>query len=122
MSGTTPQDYAAANQGEAKNLAVAAVSELDNDLAQFGGAGPTLDALASTLLTSDTAGAAQDFSALNLGQLKALSQPFYDRLMQVGYFGSPLTITGTSPSLTGTYPWVGSPMPQPTTPSRIPVS
>src|ERR1700678_747396 len=60
LSTGTANDYAAANQGQAKNIAVAAVSELDNDLAQFGGAGPTLDNLASALLASDTTAAAND--------------------------------------------------------------
>jgi len=49
ISGTA-NDYAAANQGQVKNIAVAAVTELDADLAQFGGAGGQLDQLASTLI------------------------------------------------------------------------
>ena len=36
LSANTPNDYSAANQGQAKNIAVAAVSELNNDLSQFG--------------------------------------------------------------------------------------
>jgi hypothetical protein len=97
LSGTMAEDYAAANQGQAKNMAVAAVQELNQDLAQFGGASGTLNALSMTLTA--TSASTSDYSVLNLGQLKALSQPFYDRLMAVGYFGSPLT--------SGTYPWIG---------------
>jgi hypothetical protein len=102
LSGTTPNDYAAANQGQAKNVAFAAVQELDNDLAQFGGSG--LDALTTTVL-SGTSPQENDYGAINLGQLKALAQPFYDHLMAVGYYGPPLIVTGTSPVITGTYPW-----------------
>jgi hypothetical protein len=104
LTGTNPNDYAIANQGEAKNMAVAAVSELDTDLAQFGGAGAQLDALASALL-SGTSPQENDYAVLNLGQLKALAQPFYDRLMALGYFGPPILVTGTTPLTTGTYPW-----------------
>jgi len=96
ISGTTPNDYAAANQGEAKNMALAAVSELDNDLAQFGGSG--LDYLTTTVL-SGTSPQENDYAAINLGQLKTLSKPFFDRLLSLGYTGPPLT--------SGTYPWVG---------------
>ena len=105
LNGNTPDDFAAANQGQAKNMARAAINELDNDLAQFGGSG--LDALASTVL-SGTATLENDYAAINLGQLKSLAQPFYDRLLSLGYFGSPLIITGTAPVVTGTYPWISA--------------
>jgi len=97
LSGTTPADYAAANQGQAKYMAVAAAAELDNDLSQFGGAGSALDTLAANLLSGTTN--STDYAVINLGQLKALAQPFYDRLLALGYERPPLT--------TGTYPWVG---------------
>ena len=101
LSGTAaPNDYAAANQGQAKNMAGAAVKELDTDLRQFGGAGSQLDQLMATL--SGTTAQTDDYLAINLGQLKAILQPFYDRLLAVGY-------TGTSrPLSTGTYPWIGA--------------
>jgi hypothetical protein len=92
LSGTTPNDFAAANQGQAKNMALGAVNELNSDLAQFGGAGDTLNELAISLTA--TSAQTSDFTAINLGQLKALAQPFYDRLLTVGYTLGPLT-TGT---------------------------
>lgn len=95
LSGTTPNDYAVANQGQAKNIAVAAISELDNDLAQFGGS--QLDSLSAIL--SGTTAQTNDYAAINLGQLKALAQPFYDRLLSLGYTLGPLS--------SGTYPWIG---------------
>jgi hypothetical protein len=95
ISGTAYKDFGAANQGEAKNFAVGAVNELDADLAQFGGAGPTLDALAVSLTA--TSAQTSDYSVINLGTLKNLLQPFYDRLLEVGYTLGPLS--------TGNYPW-----------------
>jgi hypothetical protein len=96
ITGTNPNDYAAANQGQAKNIALAAVYELDKDIAQFGGSG--LDDLTTTVL-SGTAVQENDYGAVNLGQLKALVQPFYDRLLALGYTEGPLS--------SGSYPWVG---------------
>jgi hypothetical protein len=95
LTGTARADYAAANQGQAKNLAVEAVYELDSDLAQFGGAGSALHALAVAL--SATSAQTEDYAAVNLGELKALSQPFFNRLLAVGYTEAPVT--------SGTYPW-----------------
>ena len=70
ISSGSASDFSLANQGQAKTLAVAAVTELDNDLPQFGGAGPALDSLANTLLTGTAT--ATDFAVINLGQLKTL--------------------------------------------------
>jgi len=74
-------DYAAVNQGQLKNIAMAAVAELNANLP--GGAGTTLTQLAVTL--SGTTSNTNDYAPLNLGQLKALAQPFYDRLIAAGY-------------------------------------
>jgi RHS repeat-associated protein len=104
VSGTAPlisgsaNDYAAVNQGQVKNIAVTAINELNTDLAQFGGAGPTLNSLKTTL--SGTSATTNDFAAVNLGQLKALSKPFFDRLIAVGYTQPPV--------ISGTYPWIAA--------------
>jgi hypothetical protein len=97
LSGTTRADYAAANQGQAKNIAFAAIQEFSAALP--GGAGETLDALALTL--SATSANTRDYAAINLGQLKALAKPFYDRLAQDNFSGPPLTLGQM-------YPWLGS--------------
>ena len=68
LSGTSPSDFAAANQGQAINMAVGAVNELNADLAQFGGAGHTLNELAVSL--TGTTPQTSDYSAINLGQLR----------------------------------------------------
>jgi hypothetical protein len=100
VSGTNINDYAAANQGQAKNFELAAITELDTDLAQFGVDGGPLDTLANTLLTSDTSGQANDYAAINLGQLKTLVKPIYDQLLYIGYAQGPL--------VSGTYPWLAA--------------
>jgi hypothetical protein len=73
------------------------VQELDADLAAFGGAGPTLDALIVSWqqdYTTHGYGNASnpsypfkpaDFQAVNVGQLKYIANLFYSRLVQVGY-------------------------------------
>src|SRR5438046_569537 len=48
-SGAEANDYAAVTQGQVKNIAMAAVVELNSSLAQFGGAGQTLNDLAAQL-------------------------------------------------------------------------
>ncbi|MDR3402238.1 MAG: hypothetical protein P4L99_07040 [Chthoniobacter sp.] len=99
-------DYAAANIGQLKLTASAAFDELSADLA--GGAGPDITALIKRwyqlepingqpaspddpnsvfhldqdgkrvpLVSANT----NDYAALNLGQLKAVAKPFYDRLI-----------------------------------------
>ena len=98
IQNTNPaNDYAAANQGQVKNIATAAVAELDASLP--GGAGDVLLALASNL--SGTTPNTNDYAAVNLGQLKTVAKPFYDRLSDFGYDGAPL-----SPGQK--YPWEGS--------------
>jgi hypothetical protein len=100
-------DYAIANIGEAKNFTVAAIYELDTDLAQFGGAGPTLDTLAATLITTSTNPTSQtnDYAIVNIGQLKNLTQPIYNRLMAIGYYAQPV---GSGTTTSGTYPWLAT--------------
>lgn len=74
-------DYAAVNQGQLKNLAKAAVAEMDARLP--GGAGDVLHALIARWATPTSS--TNDYAAVNLGQLKNLAKPFYDRLIAVHY-------------------------------------
>jgi hypothetical protein len=93
----TPNDYAAVNQGQVKNIATAAVAELNQNLPGAPlGAGEALNNLAITL--ASTSARTNDYSAVNLGQLKTIAKPFFDRLLWVGYQGHPLE--------SGTYPWL----------------
>jgi hypothetical protein len=84
-------DYAPANHGQLKNIAKAAVAEMDAKLP--GGAGTELRSLIAGW-SSPTA-QTNDFAAVNLGQLKTVAKPFYDRLIAAG--------------LTAQYPWTNGP-------------
>src|SRR3954471_22855046 len=83
-----PDDYAPANQGQAKNIARAAAAEMDERF--IGGAGNEVHSLISSWSIADST--SNNFASINLGQLKNLAKPFYDRLISVG--------------LTDTYPWL----------------
>ena len=72
----TADDYAAANQGQVKNLTRAAVEEMNALLPD--GAGTELNALVHAW--TDDPSAADDYAVINLGQLKALTAPLYARL------------------------------------------
>lgn len=90
VQGATADDYAPANQGQLKNIAKAAVAEMDAKLP--GGAG---DALHNLVASWSSPGAqTNDFAPLNLGQLKSVAIPFYERLILMRYVD--------------TYPWAGS--------------
>jgi alpha-tubulin suppressor-like RCC1 family protein/pimeloyl-ACP methyl ester carboxylesterase len=73
-------DYALVNQGQLKNIATAAVAEMDAKLE--GGAGDELHSSISSWLTPTPQ--TNDFAPANLGQLKAVAKPFYDRLIALG--------------------------------------
>ena len=90
----TPADYAAVNQGQLKHIATAAFDELNAHLP--GGAGSELETLINLWSTTGTDGNRQavsgsntsDYSPVNLGMLKAVAKPFYDRLIAVGFTGA----------------------------------
>ena len=79
-------DFAAATAGQVKWFAAKAKEEMDARLT-FGsiGAGPAV----SNLVASFTA--SNNYVAVNVGQLKNVATPFYDRLIAIGY--------------TNAYPW-----------------
>ena len=105
-----PQDYPAADdftalkQGQLKQLATAAFDELEAHL--FGRAGLPATTLIKSWFETDasgafiydsgtgrripkvTAGQTNDYAPVNLGQLKAVAEPFYDRLIAIGYRSS----------------------------------
>jgi len=101
VQNTNPaNDYGAVNQGQVKNIATAAVADLDAHLP--GGAGTDLENLVNKWSTlqgdgtrvAQSASNTNDYSAVNIGQLKAVAAPFYDRLIAVGY--------------TNQYPWANA--------------
>jgi len=87
LTNASPSDYAPANHGQLKNIAKAAVAEMDAELP--GGAGDALHNLISGWPTPSAQ--TNDFAPLNIGQLKAVAKPFYDRLIAARY--------------TDVYPW-----------------
>jgi hypothetical protein len=73
-------DYAVINQGQLKNLVAAAVAEMNANLT--GGAGAALNSTVSAWNASPQT--ADDFAAVNIGQLKATALPVYQRLLAAG--------------------------------------
>src|SRR6266404_4256092 len=91
---TTANDYAPINQGQLKNLAKAAAAELDQRLP--GGAGTVVQSLVNSWLTRDAE--TDHFTLVNLGQLKTVVKPFYDRLISVGYARAYPWTEGSNPA------------------------
>lgn len=90
VANASADDYAPANQGQLKNIAKAAVAEMDAKLS--GGAGQQLHNLVDGW--SNPTAQTNDFAPLNLGQLKNVAKLFYDRLIAAG--------------LASAYPWASS--------------
>jgi hypothetical protein len=74
-------DYAAANQGQVKFIAVVAIDAMNAKIP--GGAGDALNKLRSQLVA--TAENTNDYAVVNIGQLKTVAKPFYDRLIALHY-------------------------------------
>ncbi len=93
--GTAADDFAVANVGQLKNLAIKAAQEMNDSL--IGGAGPEITSLLATWSNAPASETKRDdYAALNAGQLKAVAKKFYDRLAIVG------------DSTPGMYPWNGA--------------
>ncbi|MCX6937066.1 MAG: hypothetical protein NTU80_04095 [Verrucomicrobia bacterium] len=92
-------DYAVANIGQLKHIAKKAAAELDDKLPPPG-AGPTVQAWVAAWQAAPAPGVVRDdYAAANLGQLKAVAKPFYDRLGEISpAITAPWLSTGTSPS------------------------
>ncbi len=88
----TPRDFAPVNQGQAKWMATKTASEFDAMLTP-GGAGTNIATLIASFSPTN------NHLPLNLGQLKALAKPFYDRLQSAG-------ATNAYPAgMVAPYPW-----------------
>lgn len=103
-------NYAPANLGQLKHVASKAKSHLDANL--VGGSGTTISTLIATFVTATTPEeVAANYAPLNLGQLKAVAKPFYDRLLDARYGTKEnLIARGYSGTWPYNYPW------DPTTP------
>jgi hypothetical protein len=99
INASPAQDGAVALQGQAKHIARQAYEELEASLASIGGAGEAVTALVTSEWFANTA---KDSAPCQLGQLKTLGAPFYDRLRQLNI--------DPGNGLTGgkLYPWTGA--------------
>jgi hypothetical protein len=81
-------DWATLNQGQLKNIAVAAYLAMEAKLPGGAGTTPEMVALKNMLFTSGTltpkpSANGDDYVQVNIGQLKNAAKPFYDRLAHV---------------------------------------
>ena len=88
----TADDYAVINQGQLKNFATQAFSELQAQAPSYIWSTAQGGAL-TNLVDGWNPSTGDAYATVNLGQLKTVAQPFYDVLIQMGY-----------PTI---YPWTG---------------
>jgi len=101
-SNSTINNYAPLNIGQLKNMASKASTYLNNQLSLVGGAGANVTTMVGNFTTNGTL----NYQAANLGQLKAVAKPIYDRLIAVGYNTTlNLQNQGYANTWTGVYPW-----------------
>ena len=110
---TLEDNYAPANLGQLKNVAKQAKAHLDANLP--GGAGNAINTLVTNFepRTGQNYTAQQladlraaNYASVNLGQLKAVAKPFYERLLSFSYDTKANLIAHGFPSLwSSNYPW-----------------
>jgi hypothetical protein len=108
-------NYGPANLGQLKNFAEQARKHLDAELASLGGAGAAITTMVANFEPKEgvsytgaelAAIMAANHAPANLGQLKAVAKPFYDRLLAVGYATRiNLIARGYPQSWPHQYPW-----------------
>jgi hypothetical protein len=85
-------DYAVINEGQLKNFATKAYNQLQAQVSSSTWTNSPGLALTS-MVTGWSTSTGDDYTAINLGQLKTVAKPFYDFLVQTGYASG--------------YPWTG---------------
>lgn len=101
-NGGPPSNYSPANLEQLKWIAWQARYELEDGLVIHGGAGENINNLVNSFAVNRN----PEKSMLNIGQLKAIAKPFYDRLNAVGYdLKYHLKQMGYAPSWAYIYPW-----------------
>ena len=84
-------NYAPVTLGQLKHVAEMAMKHLDIELSTIGGSSPFPFVEVATMVAGFQdyqglpPGENPNYSPINLGQLKAVAEPFYDRLLQIGY-------------------------------------
>ncbi len=111
LSGTA-NNYAPANLGQLKYIAKQAKSHLDSNV--VGGAGTGISTLVGSFEPRTGQGytqpeidafLAENYAPINLGQLKYVAKPFYDRLLAAGYDTKANLIARGLTGWTHDYPW-----------------
>ena len=75
----------AAKAGQLKNIATKACDELNEKLSGAGGAGAEIEGVVASFETfAESANPEGNFEVVNVGQLKFVAKPFFDRLYDVG--------------------------------------
>jgi len=101
-------DYSPASLGQLKHVATQANAYLDLVLAAGGGSGVAVDTICRF-------GGASNFQPVNLGQLKNIAKPFYDRLAQIRFNWR----TGTFGVASPLYPWTVTAGPENAAPANL---
>ncbi|WOO41505.1 hypothetical protein [Rubellicoccus peritrichatus] len=83
LAPTTTNDFAAVNVGQAKFMAAMMIAEMNEKLGPWGGAQISMNDFINPNAATN------DYAALTVGQLKFLATPFYDRLAEFDWFGTP---------------------------------
>jgi hypothetical protein len=84
-----PDDFAVANIGQLKMIAMKAAEEMDARLPPLG-AGPAVQTLVAGWNPLAGGTNRDDYAVVNQGQLKHVAQMFYERLADLSYPGPPL--------------------------------
>lgn len=103
-----PANYAPVNVGQIKHVAAMARKYLDTALASVGGAGPAIDSMVDSFVTQQgSTDPDANYTLANLGQIKNVAKPFYDRLIAIGYdTKANLIARGYPPGWAHDYPWI----------------
>lgn len=111
----SPDPFAPVTLGQLKFVAAQAKKHLDVALASVGGAGPEIHMIVDAFEPRGNVSytpeerariSEYNFSPCNLGQIKAIAKPFYDRLSAVGYDSrANLIARGYPQTWDYTFPW-----------------
>ncbi len=101
LNGNTSNNYAPVTIGQLKNVAVKAQAYLDQQLSMSGNAGPDIDGMVNAFVLDTPANSAP----ATIGQLKYIAQPFYDRLLAVGYDTKANLASRITDGWAYNYPW-----------------
>jgi hypothetical protein len=104
-------NYAPVTVGQLKHVAAMARIHLQTTLSEVGGEGNAVAAIVDGFSIVDPGNAA----VANIGQLKSVAKPFYDRLAQVGMNWQ----SGAFGAAIDMYPWTGTTHPENRNPCNI---